>query len=117
MLYSWLADAVVFVHFLWIVFLVFGAMWGRRRRVVRYLHIGGLAFAVTIQIFGWFCPLTHVEVWLRRKVDPGASLGGSFIRHYVERLVYIELSWAAIFGLTIVLVAANLFIYLRRGRS
>lgn len=87
-----LADIIVFIHFLWIVFLIFGALWGRRHRIVKFIHIAGIIFALIIQIFDWYCPLTHLEVWLRKKQDPFLGYKeGSFIIHYVEKLIYIEL--------------------------
>jgi hypothetical protein len=47
-----LADIVVFVHFLWIVFLVFGAFLGIRHKIIKTIHILGLAFAIIMQIAG-----------------------------------------------------------------
>ena len=65
MLYKLLADCVVLCHFLWILFLIFGGIWGRRRRWVRFVHVPALFFAFFIEISDWYCPLTHLEVWLR----------------------------------------------------
>ena len=56
MLWKVLADAVVFVHLLWILFLVFGAFLGSRNRKVRIIHVSGLACAILIQVFDWYCP-------------------------------------------------------------
>jgi hypothetical protein len=116
MFYLFAADSIVFIHFLWILFLIFGAFIGRRYRTVRVFHIAGLGFAVIMQIFGWYCPLTHLELWLRQKHNPMLSYRGSFIIHYVEKIVYIELSPVMIFVLTLVLVAATGYVYLRRKR-
>jgi hypothetical protein len=65
MKYKLLADAVVLIHFLWILFLFFGATVGAKYRVLRILHLSGLAFALITEILGWYCPLTYLEVWLR----------------------------------------------------
>jgi hypothetical protein len=116
-IYRVLADAVVFFHFLWIVFLLFGVIIGRRNRSVKYLHISGLIFALTIQVFNWYCPLTHLEVWLRAKHDPAFAYPGSFIIHYMEELVYVELSRPLIFVLTILLCGVNARLYLKRPKS
>lgn len=70
MVYRILADLVVLVHFLWILFLIFGAFWGAKHRTARLFHLAGLAFAVVIQAFDWYCPLTYLEVWLRAKHNP-----------------------------------------------
>ncbi len=114
MLYKILADITVLIHFLWIVFLFFGALWGRRSRTAKIFHLSGLAFAFIIQIFDWFCPLTHLEFWLRGKHNPDLTYAGSFIIYYVERIVYIEISRYIVLIVTLLLGALNVWIYLRK---
>lgn len=114
MLYKILADIVVLIHFLWILFLFLGAFWGIKNRGVKVFHLSGLAFAFIIQIFDWYCPLTHLEVWLRSKHSPFLAYSGSFIIHYVEKIVYIEISRPLVFVLTILLCSLNAWLYLRR---
>ncbi len=114
MFFRILADLTVLVHFLWIVFLFFGALWGVRNKWVRILHLSGFSFAILIQIFGWYCPLTHLEFWLNSKHVSDVTYTGSFIIHYVERLVYLELSPTVIFLITILLLAFNVCFYFRR---
>ena len=115
MLYKISADIVVLIHFLWIIFLFLGGIW-RRSKAVKIFHISGLSFALIIQIFNWYCPLTYLEVWLRSKHDLILSYTGSFIIHYVERIVYIELSRHLILILTLFLCGFNAWFYLRKGR-
>jgi len=109
-----LADIVVLVHFLWIIFLLLGVFWGIRNKVVRIFHISGLAFAFIIQVVGWYCPLTDLEVWLRSRHDSSLTYTGSFIIHYVEAIVYVELSRNLIFVLTLALCGLNLWLYLKK---
>jgi len=116
MLYKVLADIVVFVHFLWILFIILGVFWGMRNQKVKVIHIFALAFAIIIQAFNWYCPLTHLEAWLRAKHDPTLSYTGSFIPHYVEKIVYIELPPSLIFVLSIFLVGISSWIYLKRKK-
>jgi hypothetical protein len=104
MFYKIAADGVVLIHFLWILFLIFGVFIGKWCRPVKIFHVAGIGFAVIMQIFGWYCPLTHLELWLRKRQDPSLTYSGSFIIHYVEKIVYIELSPVVIFVLTLVLV-------------
>ena len=56
MLYRVLADIVVLVHLLWILFLIGGAYWGRKNGVVMLVQGAGFVFAVTSQIFGLVLP-------------------------------------------------------------
>jgi len=116
MVYKILADIVVLIHFLWILFLFFGSFWGVRNRAIKIFHLSGLAFALIIQIFDWYCPLTDLEVWLRSKHSPALTYAGSFIIHYVEEIVYIELSRYLVLILTIFLCAFNAWFYLRRKK-
>lgn len=117
MVFSILADIVVFIHFLWIVFLIIGAIPGVRYPVVKIIHIAGLAFSVIIQIVGWYCPLTHLEVWLRMRHDPAHSYTGSFIIHYIEQIVYLEISRLIFFIITVLLVFFNMCIYWRGSKK
>jgi len=114
MRYKILADSVMLIHFLWIVFLFFGAFWGIKNRVIKIFHLSGLAFAFLIQIFNWYCPLTHLEVWLRSKHDSALSYTGSFIIHYVEKIVYIEISRYCILMFTLFLCGFNVWFYLKK---
>lgn len=116
MFYKITADIVVLLHLLWILFLMFGAFIGRWHKLVKILHIGGMGFALLIQMFGWYCPLTYLEVWLRERHDPSASYRGSFIINYVQKLVYIELSGKIIFIATVFLVLMSAGIYLYKPK-
>ncbi len=111
MLYRILAEITLVLHSLWIVFLVIGGIWGRKRLYLGAVHVGGLVFAVVMQVAGWYCPLTHLEFWLRRSQYPGAGFEGSFIIHYLERFVYPDVSLRTVFVLTVVLCVMNVFLY------
>jgi hypothetical protein len=117
MLYKILADITVLVHFLWVLFLIFGAVPGMRYRAVRIFHLSGLAFAFVLNVFGWYCPLTHLEVWLRQKHDPATAYAGSFVIHYVEKLLYVELTRKTFLVLTVVLCVVNGLLYVRAMRK
>jgi len=117
MLYRIAADITVILHFLWILFLIFGAFIGRKYRWVKRVHISAIIFALVIQVFGWYCPFTHLEIWLRRMHDPSQSYSGSFIIHYVEKIVYINLSPKIIIVLTIILAVVSLWIYSPRHKK
>jgi len=116
---AWAADLVVLIHLLYIVFLIAGPvlfLFLRWRRL-RTLHLIAVCLAVLIQGFAFLCPLTALEVWLRRGRLP-AGEEPSFIGRYIEPLVYPGLSQETITGLTLLLAAATLVLYLwdpRRG--
>jgi hypothetical protein len=111
--YKLLADATVIFHFLWILFLIFGGWWGRRNRLVKYLHIAGLVFVFFVETGDLFCPLTYLEVWLRQ-MSSHPFYAVSFIVHYLEQFIYITLPrWIIVF-LTFLLCGLNALLYLHK---
>ena len=115
--YGILADGVVLIHFCWILFLVFGAFGGVKNRAVKIFHISGLVFAVVIQLFDWYCPLTHLEAWLRSKQSLATPYPSSFIIYYTQKIVYIELSRFTIIVLTFFLCGFCAWLYLRKKKE
>jgi hypothetical protein len=107
------ADAVVILHLLWIVFLILGALPGRRWLWVKWTHLASLAFSLALQAFGWICPLTHLEAWLR-KLGGAQPYEGTFIRHYVEPIVYAGIPRAVLFTGTLIIVALSWSLYRRK---
>ncbi|MDP1564918.1 MAG: DUF2784 domain-containing protein, partial [Polaromonas sp.] len=65
MMASWLADAVLLVHLLFIVFAVGGGLLALRWRWMPWLHLPALAWGATVEFAGWICPLTPLENALR----------------------------------------------------
>ena len=110
------ADAVLLIHFLWILFILFGALIGRFVAWVKWLHLGALLFSLCLQLFGWVCPLTRLEVWFSRKHDPSLGYAGDFLAHYVEQLVYVRLPPAAILAATVFVAALSIWAYWGRTR-
>ncbi|MGH7394396.1 MAG: DUF2784 family protein, partial [Candidatus Methylomirabilales bacterium] len=72
---AWAADLVVLIHFLYILFLILGPLlFFLRWRRVRTVHLVAVGLAVLIQGFAFLCPLTALEVWLRRgRLPTGAE--------------------------------------------
>lgn len=74
-----LAQAVAFVHVVWIAAFLFGPAVAWARPPWRWAHLV-LLWATTL---GWrfYCPLTVFENLLRAQYDPSAPYGGGFIEH------------------------------------
>jgi hypothetical protein len=85
--YRLLANAVVIVHALFIVFIVFGGFLTWRWRWVAVLHIPCAIWGVLIEYRGWICPLTPLENSLQVKAGESGYSGG-FIEHYVLPEIY-----------------------------
>ena len=111
--YSLAADSVVAIHFTWILFLIGGALIGRRVRWVKWLHLSALTYSLLLQIFSWICPLTTLEVWMRSRGLSGESYSGSFIAVYLEKAIYIQIPQAWLLFLTVLVVGGSAVIYYR----
>ncbi|MBU2498532.1 MAG: DUF2784 domain-containing protein [Proteobacteria bacterium] len=91
MLYHYLTDLVILLHFLWILFLVFGFLLVLVRPKIAILHLGGLLFSFLLNVMGWFCPLTYLENYLRGLHDPGSTYLATFVARHAQRIVYPDL--------------------------
>ena len=89
MIYSILADIVVFIHFLFIVFAIFGAVLVFKWRWIIYPHLISALWAAMVITMGWICPLTPLENSLRRSAGE-AGYSGGFIEHYFLPVIYPE---------------------------
>ena len=87
MLSGLLADAVLVVHGLFIVWAALGAVAVWRWPKLALLHLPALAWAVWIELSGGICPLTPLENSLRRTAGQTGYSGG-FIDHYVGGAIY-----------------------------
>ena len=112
-LYSALATAVLFLHALFIVWVVFGAVLTRSRPVFRWLHIASLIWGILTELLLWPCPLTLLENWLEEKAGIEAYQSG-FLLHYLDKLVYPNISATALTVAGVIVCAFNLALYGRQ---
>lgn len=116
--YRLLADAVLFLHFAVVVFVVGGLVvvvvgnLGSWRWVnnlwFRLAHVAAIGVVVVQAWLGKLCPLTVLESWLREQAGE-AVYRESFIEHWVQRFLYYEAPfWVFVAAYTVfgVLVAA-----------
>ena len=87
MLYRVLADAVVVVHFAFILFVAGGPLLAWRWPRVVWFHLPALAWAAVTMSIGAPCPLTPLEKGLRRLAGADGYDGG-FVDHYIEGVIY-----------------------------
>lgn len=112
-LYSALAIFVLLLHVLFIVWIVFGALLTRSRPVLRLLHIGSLVWGILTELLPWPCPLTVLENWLEVRAGVQPYEGG-FLLHYLDKLVYPDISAAVLTVAGIFVCVLNLALYGRR---
>lgn len=82
-----LADGVLVMHGLFIVWAAVGALAVWRWPRLALLHLPALAWAVWIEASGGVCPLTPLENSLRRAAGQ-AGYSGGFIDHYLGGVIY-----------------------------
>lgn len=130
-LYQTFADAVLLLHFGFVLFVVLGlpliviggkAGWSWtnafRWRLAHLLAIGVVALQAWL---GRYCPLTILESWLREQAGQ-AAYSASFVEHWVQRVLYYEAPlWVFAVAYTVfgILVAWAWWRYpplLRRGK-
>lgn len=109
-LYRILATCVLGLHFLFIVWVIFGAFLARSRRALRWLHIACLAWGILVEVLPWPCPLTLLENWLETKAGVEPYQGG-FMLHYLDKLVYPDISPQLLTVAGLAVCVLNLAVY------
>ena len=124
MLKSYAADAVLFVHFAFVLFVTGGlaTIWlgaafrwpWVRNRTFRWLHLAAICFVAAEALAGMVCPLTLWEDALRgRESDVG------FIARWVRSVMFYELpEWiftVAYVGFAALVAVTFLFVPVERG--
>ena len=85
--WSLLADALLVLHGLFVVWAVAGAIAVARRPLLAALHLPALAWGAWIEFSGGICPLTPLEnAWRARAGEAGYA--GGFIEHYLGAALY-----------------------------
>ena len=87
MWYRGAADFVLVVHFAFVVFVVLGGLLALRWPRAAWAHIPVALYGAAIEFAGFICPLTPLEVWLRRQGGEAGYEGG-FVEHYMTAALY-----------------------------
>lgn len=112
MIYRLLADTVVIIHLLFILFVLFGGLLGLWRKWVLLLHFPALVWGVAVEFANLTCPLTHLENHLR---GAGGERGysGGFIEHYLEPVIYppgLTPAMQTIIGIIVLLINGTVYL-------
>lgn len=108
--YSVLATLVLSLHALFILWVIFGAMLTRSRPVLRWLHIASLVWGILTELLPWPCPLTLLENWAEGKAGVEPYHGG-FLLHYLDKLVYPDISVTVLTIAGVAVCVLNLSFY------
>lgn len=112
MFYRYSADAVLFLHFAFIAFVVIGGLLAVWRRGVLFIHLPAALWGVFVELTGRVCPLTSLENTFRIKAG-NAGYSKSFVEHYLLGIIYPEgLTREIQYFLGALVVVVNIAIYL-----
>jgi Protein of Unknown function (DUF2784) len=111
--YSALATAVLFLHGLFILWVIFGALLVRARPLLRWLHIASVIWGILTELLPWPCPLTLLENYLEARAGAQPYQDG-FLLHYLDRLIYPDISATVLTVAGVFVCALNLAFYSRK---
>jgi uncharacterized protein DUF2784 len=115
--YATLAVGVLALHFIWIVWVIFGAMLTRHRPVLRFFHMASLIYSIFIEVLPWPpCPLTVLEQWLEQQSGI-VPYHGPFLIHYLDAMVYPAVPETLLTVCAVVVCIFNLGVYAARYRQ
>jgi hypothetical protein len=109
-IYATAAAAVLVAHLLWIVWVIFGAVWTRNRPLLAGFHVASLVWGIIAELGPWACPLTVAEQFL--EAGPGSDpYRGGFLVHYMDAMVYPDIPETLLLSLGVAVCVLNLAIY------
>ena len=119
MWYILLADGVVLLHVLFVVFVLFGGLLAAKWPRVLWIHGPAFAWSCLVEFNGWVCPLTPLENWLR--IQGGASgYHGDFLSHWLLPLLYpafLTVRIQIILGTLVLALNGTIYAWLWRRRQ
>jgi hypothetical protein len=107
-----MAVFVLLLHTMFVLWVVFGALLTRSRSILRRLHIASLIWGFLTELL-LPCPLTFLENWLEQKAGVEPYRGG-FLLHYMDKLVYPNISPIVLTVVGVMICAFNLALYARQ---
>ncbi len=114
MLFRILAWTALAAHLTFILWVILGALFTRRRPWLAAAHIASLVYAILIEVASRPCPLTALEQWAQRKAGL-VPYEGDFLAYYLGRIIYPDVPYAVLVPAAVAVCLFNLGIYARRG--
>ena len=110
-MYEIAANLILIVHFIFILFVVFGALLFFASTKIIFIHIPAFIWGTYIELTNSICPLTYLENWLLQKANL-TTYSESFIQNYLVPIVYpVNLTKDIQLYLVIALIVINIVIY------
>ena len=110
-MYELAADIILIIHFLFILFVIFGALLFFVAKKIVFIHIPAIIWGSYIELTHSICPLTYLENWFLHKANLTIYSEG-FIQNYLVPIVYpMNLTKDLQIFLGIGLIVINIVIY------
>lgn len=109
------AILILLLHLLWIVLVIFGALFTRGRPVWTTLHILALVWGIIVEAGPWPCPLTLAEGYFEARAGVPFFQSGFLLRS-LDAIVYPNLPDWLVTAFGVAVCAFNLGVYLWRFR-
>jgi hypothetical protein len=110
-----LAAAVLVLHLLFIGWVLLGWLLTRQHLWLRWAHILSLLYGIVIETGPWPCPLTLLENYFLERAGI-APYREPFLVHYLEAVVYPDVSPALLTWCAVGVCGFILIIYIQRFR-
>jgi hypothetical protein len=110
-MYEIAANLILFVHFIFILFVVFGALLFFASAKIILIHTPAFIWGCYIEFTNSICPLTYLENWFLHKANLTTYSVG-FIQNYLVPIVYpVSLTKDLQIYLGIALIVINVVFY------
>ena len=110
-MYELAAGIILIIHFLFILFVLFGALFFFVAKKMVFIHIPAIIWGSYIELTHSICPLTYLENWFLHKANLTTYSEG-FIQNYLVPIVYpVSLTKHLQIFLGIGLIVINIVIY------
>jgi len=110
-MYEIAANLILIVHFIFILFVIFGALLLFASTKIIFVHVPAIIWGSYIELTNSICPLTYLENWLLQKANL-TTYSDSFIQNYLVPIVYpVNLTKDIQLYLGIALIFINIVIY------
>jgi hypothetical protein len=110
-MYEFLASFTLIIHFLFIIFVIFGGLLFFIKKWMILIHLPALIYGIYVEFTQSICPLTYLENFLLQKAKL-TTYSTSFIQNYLVPIIYpINLTKDIQINLAIFLIIINAVIY------
>ena len=119
MLYGFLADLTVFVHFAFIVFVVAGGILVRWWPKLMWAHLAAAAWGAYVALANKICPLTPLENWLSRQAG-GEAYPGGFMEQHLFWIIYprgLTPTVQRLLGVGVIVLNVAVYVWVRYSRQ